>query len=51
VAIGCLAVALAFNAVTRFITPDQRCLLDVPIVFAIMMQLPILIGMLHCCIG
>lgn len=44
--IGCLAVALAFNAATPFITPDPPWLSDVPVVFAIMMLL-IIIGLLH----
>ena len=44
--IGCLAVALAFNAATSFITPDPPWLSDVPVVFAIMMLL-IIIGLLH----
>ncbi len=46
VTIGCLAVALAFNAATPFITPDPPWLSDVPVVFAIMMLL-IIIGLLH----
>jgi len=46
VTIGCLAVALAFNAATRFITPDPPWLSDAPVVFAIMM-LPIIIGVLY----
>jgi hypothetical protein len=44
--IGCLAVALAFNAATPFITPDPPWLSDVPVVFAIMMLL-IIIDLLH----
>jgi hypothetical protein len=43
--IGCLAVALAFNAATPFITPDPPWLSDVPVVFAIMMLL--IIRLLH----
>jgi hypothetical protein len=46
VTIGCIAVALAFNAATPFITPDPPRLSDVPVVFAIMMLL-IIIGLLH----
>jgi hypothetical protein len=46
VTIGCLAVALAFNAATPFITPDPPWLSDVPVVLAIMMLL-IIIGLLH----
>jgi len=46
ITIGCLAVALAFNAATPFITPDPPWLSDVPVVFAIMMLL-IIIGLLH----
>jgi hypothetical protein len=46
VSIACLAVALAFNAATPFITPDPPWLSDVPVVFAIMMLL-IIIGLLH----
>jgi uncharacterized membrane protein len=46
VTIGCIAVALAFNAATPFITPDPPWLSDVPVVFAIMMLL-IIIGLLH----
>ena len=46
VTIGCLAVALAFNAAIPFITPDPPWLSDVPVVFAIMMLL-IIIGLLH----
>ncbi|MEZ5787737.1 MAG: hypothetical protein R3D62_14975 [Xanthobacteraceae bacterium] len=46
VTIGSLAVALAFNAATPFITPDPPWLSDVPVVFAIMMLL-IIIGLLH----
>ena len=41
-----LAVALAFNAATPFITPDPPWLSDVPVVLAIMMLL-IIIGLLH----
>jgi uncharacterized membrane protein len=46
VTIGCLAVALGFNAATPFITTDPPWLSDVPVVFAIMMLL-IIIGLLH----
>ena len=46
VTIGCLAVALAFNTATPFITPDPPWLSDVPVVFAVMMLL-IIIGLLH----
>ena len=46
VTIGCLAVALAFNAATPFITPDPPWLSDVPVVFAIMILLTI-ISLLH----
>ena len=46
VTIGGLAVALAFNTATPFITPDPPWLSDVPVVFAIMMLL-IIIGLLH----
>jgi hypothetical protein len=43
VRIGCLALALAFNAATPLITPDPPWLTDVPSVFAVMMLLIIIV--------